>query len=155
LLGGGNGIAHFFEPLLGHPHVSGTHEEEMMVMGVSVAAGIGGIFLSWVMYSLKPEIPKAIAARFSGIYNTLWNKYYVDELYDAIIVRPSKWIATNVLMAVTDGKLIEGVVNGIPAAIGRLGEKLRALQSGNLQHYAMGMALGLFAILTLVLTAGR
>lgn len=153
VVGGNNAIAHFFEPVLGHPHVHAGHSEEWMVMGISVAVAIGGIFLSWVFYSLKPEIPKSLAASFRGIYTTLWNKYYVDELYDFIIVRPTKWIAVNVLMAVTDGAIIEGIVNGIPKAIANLGSKLRKLQTGYVQHYAMSMAIGLFVIITMVLIA--
>jgi NADH-quinone oxidoreductase subunit L len=152
-LGGSNAIAHFFEPVLGYPHVTAAHEEEFMVMGISIAAAIGGIFISWIFYSLKPEISKTLAAKFRGIYTTLWNKYYVDELYDFIIVRPTKWIASSILVAVTDGKIIEGIVNGVPGAIRDFGERLRKLQTGHLQHYAVSMAIGLFVILTLVLIA--
>ncbi|MBI3592584.1 MAG: NADH-quinone oxidoreductase subunit L [Nitrospirae bacterium] len=155
-LGGGNSIAHFFQPVLGHPHVHASHEEEWMVMGISIACAVGGIVVSWIFYSLKPEIPKTLAARFKGIYTILWNKYYVDELYDFIIVRPVKWTASSILMPVTDGAIIEGIVNGVPKAIARFGEKLRKLQTGYIQHYAMSMAIGLLVIFTLVLiAAGR
>ncbi|HCC69126.1 MAG TPA: NADH-quinone oxidoreductase subunit L [Nitrospiraceae bacterium] len=156
LVGGSNAITHFFEPILGYPHVVATHEEEWMVIGISIVAAIGGIILAWIFYSFKPEIPKTLAAKFKGIYTTLWNKYYVDELYDLIIVRPTRWTANSILVAVTDEKIIEGVVNGVPGAIRNFGEKLRKLQTGHLQHYAVGMALGLFVILTIVLiAAGR
>ena len=155
-LGGSNWIAHFFEPVLGHPHITASHEEEFMVMGISIAAAIGGIFISWIFYSLKPDIPKTLTEKFRGIYTTLWNKYYVDELYDFIVVRPTRWIASSILVAVTDRKIIEGIVNGIPGSIRNLGEKIRKLQTGNLQHYAVSMALGIFVILTLILiAAGR
>ncbi len=152
-IGGSNWIAHFFEPVLGHPHVHGTHEEEFMVMGISIAVAVGGIITSWIFYSLKPEIPKALARNFNRIYTTLWNKYYVDELYDATIVRPTKWAATNILVGFTDGKIIEGIINGVPAAIRDFGTKLRTLQTGSLQHYGIGMGVGLFVILTIVLIA--
>lgn len=152
-LGVGNWIAHFFEPVLGHPSAHGTHGEEWMVIGISIAAALGGIFLSWVFYSLKPEIPKNLAAQFRGVYTTLWNKYYVDEIYHAIIVRPSLWVARNFLIPVTDGTIIEGIVNGVPRAIGAFGEKLRKLQTGYIQHYAMSMVIGLFILFALVLIA--
>jgi NADH-quinone oxidoreductase subunit L len=152
-LGGQNWIANFFEPVLGHPHVEGSHSEEFMVMTISVAVAFSGIFLSWVFYSLKPEIPKTLANLFKGIYKILWNKYYVDEFYDLIIVRPTKWLASSILVGVTDGKIIEGIVNGVPGAIRNVGERLRRLQSGYLQHYAISMALGVFVILTLLLIA--
>jgi NADH-quinone oxidoreductase subunit L len=152
-LGGNNWIAHFFEPVLGHPHIEGTHSEEFMVMGISVLVALTGIFLSWVFYSLKPEIPITLATLFKGLYKVLWNKYYVDELYDFIVVRPAKWIANNIMVTITDGKIIEGIVNGVPEAIRNLGDRLRKLQSGFLQHYAISMAFGLFLILTLILIA--
>jgi NADH-quinone oxidoreductase subunit L len=152
-LGGNNAIAHFFEPVLGHPHVTATHQEEYMVMAISVAGALLGIFVSWIFYSLKPEIPKNLAEKFKVIYTTLWNKYYIDELYDFIIVRPAKWVANIMLVVVMDGKIIEGIVNGVPQAIRNFGEGLRKLQTGHLQHYAISMVLGLFVILTLVLIA--
>ncbi|HXW68820.1 MAG TPA: NADH-quinone oxidoreductase subunit L, partial [Dissulfurispiraceae bacterium] len=125
--------------------------EEFMVMGISIACAVGGILVSWIFYSLKPEIPKNLVAKFKGIYNVLWNKYYVDELYDSIIIRPTMWIACSVLIPVTDGTIIEGIVNGVPKAIAGFGERLRKLQTGSVQHYALTMAIGLFVLLSLVL----
>jgi NADH-quinone oxidoreductase subunit L len=153
LLGGGNWISHFFEPVVGYPEITATYAEKWMVIGIAIFVALTGIFMAWVFYSLKPEIPKTLAAKFKGIYTTLWNKYYVDELYDFIAVKPTKWIASSILVAVTDGKIIEGIVNGVPGAIRNFGERLRKLQTGHLQHYAVSMAIGLFVILTLVLIA--
>jgi len=150
-LGGGDFIGRFFRPVLGHPHVHAGSGEEFMVMGISIACAVGGILVSWIFYSLKPEIPKNLVAKFKGIYNVLWNKYYVDELYDAIIIRPTMWIACSVLIPVTDGTIIEGIVNGVPKAIAGFGERLRKLQTGSVQHYALTMAIGLFVLLSLVL----
>jgi NADH-quinone oxidoreductase subunit L len=153
LFGGSNWIAHFFEPVMEHPHVHGTHAEEWMVVGISIAVALTGILVSTIFYHWKPGIPKILGGRFKGVYTTLWNKYYVDELYDLIIVRPTFWIAANVLVGFTDAKIIEGIVNGIPKAIGNFGGRLRKIQTGYLQHYAVSMALGLLGILILVLIA--
>lgn len=150
-LGGSNFIGHFFQPVLGHPHVHAGEQEEMMVMGISVACAVGGILVSWIFYVLKPGIPKSLAEKFRGIYTVLWNKYYVDELYDATIVRPAKWLASSVLIPVTDGAIIEGIVNGVPRAIAAFGEKLRKLQTGYVQDYAMSMAIGLFVLFSVIL----
>lgn len=155
LLGGGNWIAHFLEPVLGYPEVTATYSEKKMVIGIAIFAAVAGIFMAWVFYSLKPEIPKNLAANFKGIYTTLWSKYYVDELYDFIIVRPTKWIANSIVAEATDSKIIEGIVNGVPSAIRNFGEKIRKVQTGYLQHYAMSMAIGLFVILALVLIAAK
>jgi NADH-quinone oxidoreductase subunit L len=151
LFGGSNWIAHFFEPVMGHHAVNGTHAEEWMVVAISIGVAFTGILVSTIFYYWKPEIPKILGDKFRGTYTTLWNKYYVDELYDRIIVRPTFWIASNVLVGFTDAKLIEGIVNGIPRAIGNFGDRLRKIQTGYLQHYAISMALGLLVILTLVL----
>ncbi|HMK60326.1 MAG TPA: NADH-quinone oxidoreductase subunit L [Dissulfurispiraceae bacterium] len=151
LLGGNNWIAHFFQPVLGHPHIHGSHSEEWLVMGVSVSVAGAGILISMLFYLWMPDIPRKLSVKFSMIHKVLWNKYYVDELYDFIIVRPVKWTATNILVAVTDGKIIEGIVNGIPNKIAAFGEQIRKVQSGNLQHYAIVMCVGFFAILTLIM----
>ena len=151
LLGGNNWIAHFFEPVLGHPHVHGSHSKEWLVMGISVTVAGVGILTSMLFYLWMPGIPQSLSVKFGAIHKVLWNKYYVDELYDFIIVRPVKWTAVNILVAVTDGKIIEGIVNGIPSRIAAFGEHIRKVQSGNLQHYAIGMCVGFFAILTLIM----
>ncbi len=150
-LGGGNFIGHFLHPVLGHPHVHAGEDEEWMVMGISIACAVGGILVSWIFYVLKPEIPKNLAAGFKGIYTVLWNKYYVDELYDAIIVRPTMWLAKSILIPVTDGTIIEGIVNGVPKAIADFGQRLRKLQTGSVQDYALIMAIGFFILFSLVM----
>ncbi len=149
-LGGHNHIAHFFEPLLGHPKVAASHEEEYMVMGLSILVALSGIAIAWFFYSAKPIIPKLLAYWFKNIYRWLWNKYYIDELYEKVFVKPAFWLSRSVLIAVTDSKIIEGVVNGVPNKIKDFGEALRRLQSGHLQHYGIGMAFGLFIVYTLV-----
>ena len=78
------------------------------------------------------------------------------EFYDLVIVRPAYWLATNVLVGFTDAKIIEGIVNGIPQMISDFGERLRRIQSGYVQHYAISMAIGLFILLVFVLiVAGK
>ncbi|HMK43679.1 MAG TPA: NADH-quinone oxidoreductase subunit L [Dissulfurispiraceae bacterium] len=149
-LGGSNWIAHFFEPVFEHPHVHGSHAEEYMVMAVSVFVAASGIIVSWVFYVLKPEIPRQLGEKFKEVYTTLWNKYYVDELYDATIVRPTKWLASTILVGFTDAKMIEGIVNGVPSLIDKMGRSIRKVQSGYLQHYAMVLVLGLFALISFV-----
>ncbi|MDA8086537.1 MAG: NADH-quinone oxidoreductase subunit L, partial [Nitrospiraceae bacterium] len=68
-----------------------------------------------------------------------------------MIVRPTLWVAESVIVGVTDGKWIEGIVNGVPAAIGRFSQTLRKIQSGVVQHYADMMALGLFVFVAVAL----
>lgn len=142
----------FLAPVFGGHHPSeGSHSEEILVMTLSIAAGILGILISASMYLRKTDLPERIGQRFSSIYKLLWNKYYVDELYDFIIVRPTLWIANNVIVGVTDGKIIEGIVNGVPAAIGRFSQWLRRVQTGLVHQYATVMAIGAFIIVVIAL----
>lgn len=133
----------FLEPIVGMPEGHGTHGEEAMVMAVSILAGAIGIFGAYYMYMKNTELPKAIYARFNGIHRVLWNKYYVDEFYDRTIVQPSVWVAKNLILNGMDGKIIEGVVNGVPRSIGAISAVARRAQTGVLHHYGSAMALGL------------
>lgn len=151
LLGGGAHFTEFMKPVLGHPEGHGTHAEEWLVMGVSVAVGLSGIGLAYFMYIVRKELPAKLAAQFSGAYKVLFNKYYVDELYSFILIRPTIWIAKNVLIGITDAKIIEAIVNGVPAAIGGFSRQLRKVQTGFLHHYATIMATGILIIVAWML----
>lgn len=154
VLGGGAHFTEFMKPALGHAEGHGTEAEEWMVMAISVIAGFSGIGLAYFMYLKRTDIPVKMAAQFRGAHRLLFNKYYVDELYSFLIVKPAFWIAKNVLIGVTDAKIIEAVVNGVPAAIGGFSRQLRKVQTGFLQHYATIMALGILAIIALMLLRG-
>ncbi|MEW6408962.1 MAG: NADH-quinone oxidoreductase subunit L [Nitrospirota bacterium] len=151
LFGGGAHFAEFVKPVLGHLETHGTHAEEWGVMGLSTTIALSGIIVAAIMYLVKTYMPIRLAERFRGIYRTLFNKYYVDELYNFIIVRPTLWIASTIIEGFTDAKIIEGAVNGIPRSIGIFGEKLRKIQTGFVHHYAIIMAVGVFLIVALVL----
>jgi NADH-quinone oxidoreductase subunit L len=143
----------FLAPVVGHPHAGEhTHAEEWGVMGLSVVLAVTGIIGAWYFYLKNTSLPIKVGEKFKFAYNVLWNKYYVDELYDYIIIKPTIWVARSVIVGVTDGKIIEGIVNGLPAAIGRFSGGLRKIQTGLTQHYAMVMAFGLIAIVVYVLT---
>jgi len=147
-----NHFAHFLKPVVGHPEVHASHAAEWGVMGLSVLIGLAGILAAWLMYGRRSELPARLGALAGGApYRWLLNKYYVDELYDRIIVRPVLAAARQILVAVTDGAVIEGVVNGVPALIGRFGRWLRQVQNGVLHQYATVMMLGAFALLALAL----
>jgi NADH-quinone oxidoreductase subunit L len=151
LLGGESHFAEFLKPVLGHPEAHGAHNEEWMVMGISVIVGLSGIGLAAYLYLARTDIPVRLANTYSAVYNTLFNKYYVDELYSFLFVRPTFWAARNILVGFTDAKIIEGIVNGVPKSIGEFSETLRKIQTGLAQHYAIIMAAGAFFIIALVL----
>lgn len=151
LLGGGDHFVEFLSPVLGHPKGGGTHLQETIVMAVSVLIGFTGIGAAAFVYLRKSGIADRLSERFGFAYRVLYNKYYVDELYDFIIVKPSMWVANNIIAAVTDGKIIEGIVNGIPAFIGKFSGRLRNIQTGMVHLYASVMAIGAFIIVAVVM----
>jgi NADH-quinone oxidoreductase subunit L len=151
ILGGGAHFAEFLKPVVGHPEFHGTHAEEWAVMGLSTLLAFTGLGLAMVMYLRKSDLPAKLASAFSGVYKVLYNKYYVDELYSYTIVKPTLWLANKVVLAITDGKIIEGVVNGVPSSIGWFSEKLRKVQTGLAQHYGIMMAAGAVFIIAVVL----
>jgi NADH-quinone oxidoreductase subunit L len=151
ILGGGAHFAEFLKPVVGHPEFHGTHAEEFAVMGLSTTLAFIGLGLAAFLYLRKTDLPEKIVKAFSGVHRVLYNKYYVDELYNYTIVKPTLWVANKVILAITDGKLIEGVVNGVPGSIGWFSEKLRKVQTGLAQHYGIMMAAGAVFIIALVL----
>ncbi|UCG77345.1 MAG: NADH-quinone oxidoreductase subunit L [Nitrospirota bacterium] len=145
-----NWFAHFMEPVLGHPDVHASHSTEWAVMALSIAIAVTGWLVAVWFYLRDPGIPRRLAKEHPFIYKLLWNKYYVDELYDVIIVRASKGVAKHIMVGLTDSQIIEGIVNGVPRAIGWFSEQLRKLQTGVTHRYASIMAAGLFLAFVLM-----
>jgi NADH-quinone oxidoreductase subunit L len=124
---------------------------EQTLMVVAVVAAAIGIALAWLFYIRKPQTPEKLAESFHAPYELLLHKYYVDEIYDALIVRPLAWISTNVLWHGVDSAVIDGTVNGAADAAQDLGGRLRLLQSGNARTYGTWVVLGAVAVTTLFL----
>jgi NADH-quinone oxidoreductase subunit L len=114
---------------------------------VSVAFGLAGIALAWLFYVFKPGLPDQIAATFSGLYNLIYNKYFVDEIYDATVVTPVVAGSREVLWKGVDVAVIDGAVNGIANRARGMGGLLKRLQSGNIRSYAAWVLLGSVVLL--------
>ncbi len=96
-----------------------------------------------------------MAASLHGIYNTLSNKYYVDEFYGAAIIRPIVDASTNILWRTIDAGLIDGTVNETASAASDVSNEFRKMQSGNIRSYAGWVAVGAAAVIAfMVWTAG-
>lgn len=147
VLGGGAHWGHFLEPVLGHPHVHPSHSTEIILMIISVGVGVLGILLAWYMYMKKPELPQKVRDSFSTLYNISLNKYFVDELYGASIVKPMLTFSRRFILQFFDIVIIEGIVNGIPALIGRISGSARKLQDGLVSHYLAYMGGGIIVII--------
>jgi NADH-quinone oxidoreductase subunit L len=121
------------------------------VTGPPVIVGLIGILVAWWFYIRNPELPKKLALSMYGLYTLLLHKYYVDEIYAAVIVQPLLWISTNVLWHTVDEGLIDGTVNGSARLAREAGAKLRELQSGNARSYASWVVVGAVGVTALLL----
>jgi NADH-quinone oxidoreductase subunit L len=85
-----------------------------------------------------------------GLYTTLLHKYYVDEIYAALIVKPLLWHSTNVLWQKVDAGAIDGTVNGIAEGLSGIGDGVRHTQSGNTRSYAVWVVIGALVIIAII-----
>ncbi|MCL2790995.1 MAG: NADH-quinone oxidoreductase subunit L [Desulfobulbus sp.] len=151
LLGGGDHWAHFLEPVLGHPQMHVPAVTEGLLMGGSILAGVCGIGLAFYLYHLKPHLPGLLAERLTLVHRWLLHKYYVDELYEAALVKPTLAFSRRVVLRIVDLACIEGMVNGLPRIIGLAAERLRRLQDGQVSHYLAWMGGGALVLVAVLL----
>jgi NADH-quinone oxidoreductase subunit L len=112
---------------------------------------VAGLVLAWLLYLRMPELPDRISAQLHGAYRLLLNKYYVDELYEFLFARNAFRLGDS-FWRVGDVRVIDGLlVNGTARLIGWFSAVIRHIQSGYVYHYAFGMILGLFFLLTFFL----
>jgi NADH-quinone oxidoreductase subunit L len=116
--------------------------EEWLLAGTSVAVALLGWFFAYLLYYKRPELPDRITAKIHGIYLTVLHKYYVDEAYGALFVKPLLALSTFVFWRGIDQGVIDGLVNGAGSASKNIGNELRRIQSGNIRSYAAWVAAG-------------
>lgn len=119
----------------------------------SVIAGFLGIGISYYMYVVNRAVPEAIAKALGGVYTLVYNKYFVDEAYDAALVNPLITGSRSVLWHGVDQGVIDNLVNGVGSQAQGVGSWLRLLQSGNIRSYATWIALGSVALLIVMVLA--
>jgi len=142
-----NWFRSFLEPVIkeGHEaHISpGT---EWILILISVGVAFLGIIIAWVFYIRAPRVPQRLATRFPFIYKLLFNKYYVDEIYNTVFVN-STIKGSEIIYDKFDLKVIDGTVNGTASAAGFSGKILSYLHSGLIKDYALIFLLGLIIFL--------
>ncbi len=142
-----NKLEHFLAPVfehaqhLHHIEAHGTTSTEITLMVFSVVVALAGIGLATVMYMKNPDLPGKFTAKFSRLHRTVFNKWYVDELYDTLFVNTTKKFGTFCWKGF-DVIIVDGIVNGLAKLVGALSSVLRYTQSGLFQNYAMTMVLG-------------
>jgi NADH-quinone oxidoreductase subunit L len=130
--------------------VVGAHQIELVFAGVAVGAALIGLGVAFWLYLKKPEKADGLAKSMKPVYTTLLNKYYVDELYAAMVVKPLVWISTNVLWKTVDVAGIDDAVNGIADGITAVGDGARHAQSGNTRSYAVWVVIGAIVIVAVI-----
>jgi NADH-quinone oxidoreductase subunit L len=148
LFGGKDYFAEFLSPVFGAGEAGGgeaAQSLEHILSAVAVVAATAGLVVAWRMYSKKVK-----RGTSEGVHKLLYNKYYVDELYAAAIVRPLVWLSTNVLWKVVDAGMIDGAVNGVAEGAAAVGDAVRHTQSGNTRSYAVWVVIGAIVVLGIV-----
>jgi NADH-quinone oxidoreductase subunit L len=125
-----------------------------MLEYIAIAAGLVGIGLAYLIYMVKPGMADSIAGALKAPYQLVYNKYFVDEIYDATVVKPLVAGSRVVLWKGVDAGLIDGSVNGVGARARDVGSLLRMLQSGNVRSYAAWVLAGSVALILVMGFAG-
>ncbi len=134
--------------LPGHDALENAHSVPLWVKYLPLVVAGAGIALAYVMYMFAPGLPAALASSFSAVHRFLLNKWYFDELYDLLFVRPAFYLGRN-LWKTGDGAIIDGVgPDGLAAATLNLARRAAKLQTGYLYHYAFAMLIGVVSVVT-------
>jgi len=141
-----------FAPSLGQERPAAALTETLILIGFSLLIAFIGIWVAWMMYKRRAWSPQALAARLPVMYGLLLHKWYVDEIYDGIIVQPAMGFAR--FLWSFDATIIDGIVNGLGYLTRGVGRGLRTSESGVVGNYALGMSLGLLAIIGSFLLKG-
>jgi NADH-quinone oxidoreductase subunit L len=148
--GGKNYFADFLAPIFGGDEVVGAeaataHSLELILSAVAVVAATIGLVVAWKMYAKGAK-----EGTSTGLPKVLYNKYYVDEIYQAAVVGPLMWLSRNILWKVVDVGMIDGTVNGVAQAAEAAGSEVRRVQSGNTRTYAVWVVIGAILVFGIV-----
>ena len=151
-----NYFEHWLEPVFemaneygsqyAHHGAHPSHAIEWGLMGLSVAIALVGIAIAFTMYVKNTELPGKFVATFPTLHRAVYNKWYVDEIYDYIFVNPCKAIG-QFLWKGFDVIVVDGVVNGVANVVMGVSGIFRYMQSGYIYNYAFSMALGVVVML--------
>jgi NADH-quinone oxidoreductase subunit L len=155
IFGGGNWLATFMSPLFDlsrqvrpesftQTHLS--HSQEYVLMGVSVAAALIALVAAAVLYVSRRTVPAPEGSRLPALQNLIYNKYYIDELYNTVIVKPLLALG-DFLYGVFEFLVIDLIVNGVGKAVQAMSGVFRRFQTGTIGFYIFAMVIGIVVIL--------
>ncbi len=138
---GGHKAAEAATEAIGHGAMAHHDPMEFILMGASVAVALFGIAIAYYLYMVRPEKPAKIAEGNPNLYRLVYNKYFVDELYEWLIIRRivdwSIW-----LWQMFDVQFIDAIVNGVAKTVRSAGDETRKIQTGVVGNYAFSILLG-------------
>ncbi len=140
----GGSIAMVQEPNI----IEEAHHVGLFIKILPILAGAVGIGLAYVFYVMNPDLPRELASKAQGLYHFLLNKWYVDELYDFLFVRPAKRLGFNLWQTGDVGIIDQFGPNGVAATALNVAKRAVTLQTGFVYHYAFAMLIGVAALVT-------
>jgi NADH-quinone oxidoreductase subunit L len=160
LVGIGNRFENFLAPVLGGDQAveaageAASRGTELLLMGISVAVALLGAMLAYVLYISKPYLPQKIADSLGSFYEAVLHKYYVDELYARLFVKPLVDGSTSILWQGVDRKVIDDSINDAADGARHVSDEVRHMQSGNLRSYAGWIAAGASLLIAYMIWLG-
>ena len=151
VLGGNHGLNSFLSPVfeqsqaLGEPHHL-SHTAELILMGVVVALTLVIIFFAYTLFVRKKMLPTPDGVTLGTFHRLIYNKYYVDETYERVIVRPMHFLS-KASDAVLERLLIDRIVNNTGRLVTWGGKTLRLVQTGNTGFYIFAMVISIIILM--------
>ncbi len=136
------------------PEEKEQHGLEILLESVSVLAAAAGLFLAWLLYQRRPQLPQEIAHALGGFYETVVHKYYVDEIYAAVFVKPLIDGSTRILWHGIDQDVIDATLDNSAEGAREVSDAVRHMQSGNLRSYAGWIAAGAAVVIAYMVWIG-
>jgi NADH-quinone oxidoreductase subunit L len=127
---------------------------ELTFTGISVMAGLLGLFLAWLLYYRRPQLPQRIANALGGFYSAVVNKYYVDEFYAALLVKPLVDGSSRILWRGIDQGVIDRAIDDSADGAHDVSDAVRQMQSGSIRSYAGWVALGAAIVIAYMIWMG-
>jgi NADH-quinone oxidoreductase subunit L len=152
VLGGSHALNNFLAPVFeGSKAIAGEHHHldhatEYMLMGIVIALTIVMILTAYIVYVRSKKIPSAEGSSLNTVHNLVYHKYYIDEVYAAVITKPLNGLS-KALDAVVERLFIDRIVNGTGRVVTWGGKTLRLVQTGNTGFYILAMVISVVIIL--------
>jgi NADH-quinone oxidoreductase subunit L len=156
-VGWGNHFEKFLAPVFGTAEATAetaSSVTEWLLMGVSVAVALAGWWLAYLLYYKRQDLPQKIADALGGFYLAVVHKYYIDELYAVLFVKPLIDGSTRILWQGVDRKIIDAAVNDSGDGARKVSDEVRHMQSGNIRSYAGWIAAGSAVVIAFMIWMG-